>query len=259
MKTLEEARAYNRHEKSVETADIWAAILEVHKALAAGSRGLSDSVVAKAKANLIRAGVLASGEFTDEELEGMATADGVREWSPDMGTVFANEPVIGPDRETYICTQQHRAQADWAPGTIGGRTLFRLLRKEPEDPGEYLEFQWGEHVPYGAVRRDPTDGKLYTPRKEAGVTLYEPHYPHLVPSEYALYDEPGPEPGPSEAPDWDDLEANHLFNVGDRFTCDGQLYEVRRQFNKQDGWRPPALSGDFYQPVAASPAAAAAE
>ena len=67
-----------------------------------------------------------------------------------------------------------------------------------------------------------------------------------------MYDEPGPKPGPSEDPDWDDLEDNHLFNIGDRFTCDGQLYEVRRQFNKQEGWRPPALSGDYYQPVAAS-------
>lgn len=255
MKNIDEARAYNRQDKSNETSDIWEAILEIHKALTALSQGLPDSVAAKAKSNLIRAGVLTSGDFTDEELEGMANADGVRVWSADMGTLFANEPVIGPDGETYIVRQQHRAQADWAPGSEGGRTLFRLLRKEPTDPGEYLVFQWGEHVPFGAVRLDPIDEKLYTPIKEAGVTLYEPHYPHLVPSEYALYKEPGPEPGPQSYDDWDSLEPNHLFNIGDMFTCDGTLYEVRRQFNKQDGWRPPALSGDYYQPVAMPQAA----
>ena len=42
----------------------------------------------------------------------------------------------------------------------------------------------------------------------------------------------------------------------ERFTCDGQLYEVRRLFDKVEGWRPPALSGDYYQPVATSVAAA---
>ena len=43
------------------------------------------------------------------------------------------------------------------------------------------------------------------------MTLYEPHFPHLVPSEYALYDEPDPEPGPDpfDVPDWDDLPANY--------------------------------------------------
>ena len=44
--------------------------------------------------------------------------------------------------------------------------------------------------------------------------------------------------------------------MGERFTCDGQLYEVRRLFDKVEGWRPPALSGDYYQPVATSVAAA---
>ena len=266
MKNLDEARAFQRQALSRDNADLWGAVLDVHHALTAnGGQGLPEATVSKARANLVRAGVLPAGDFTDEELSQMATTDGVREWAPDIGTLFANEPVIGPDRETYIVLSQHQAQEGWAPGSEGGRTLFRLLRKEPEGEGEYLTFAWGEHVPFGAVRRDPEDGLLYTPIHQGGVTLYEPHFPHLVPSEYALFDEPDPAPGPEPGPypdpvavpDWDDLPANYSFNVGERFTCDGQLYEVRRLFDRLDHWRPPALSGDFYQPVAqAAPAAA---
>ena len=164
-----------------------------------------------------------------------------------MGTIFKDEPIVGPDSEFYICQVQHQAQAGWAPGTEGGRTLFRPLRSEPQEPGVYLDFIWGEHVPFGAVRRDPIDDQLYTPIKEAGVTLYEPHYPHLVPSEYKLYEEPAPGPEPSDVPDWDDLEEGHSFQVGDHFTYGGTEYEVLRAFNKQANWAPPALIDDYYQ------------
>lgn len=252
MKTLEEARAYAKQERSVETQEIWEAILAIHKALVLmGSAGLPERIVSIAGANLVRSGAVESGDFTDEQLISMATADGVRVWEANMGMIFKDEPVIGPDQELYICQQQHQAQAGWAPGSEGGRTLFRLLRKEPEEPGTYLEFAWGEHVPYGAVRRDPIDGKLYTPIKEAGVTLYEPHYPHLVPSEYKLYEDGGeiPEPEPSSAPDWNDLEANHPFAVGDHFTYNGTEYEVLRVFSKLDHWAPPALLNDYYKAV----------
>lgn len=252
MKTLEEARAYAKQERSVETQEIWEAILAIHKALVLmGSAGLPERIVSIAGANLVRSGAVESGDFTDEQLSSMATADGVRVWEANMGMIFKDEPVIGPDQELYICQQQHRAQAGWAPGSEGGRTLFRLLRKEPEEPGTYLEFAWGENVPYGAVRRDPIDGKLYTPIKEAGVTLYEPHYPHLVPSEYKLYEDGGeiPEPEPSSAPDWNDLEANHPFAVGDHFTYNGTEYEVLRVFSKLDHWAPPALLNDYYKAV----------
>jgi hypothetical protein len=252
MKTLEEARAYAKQERSVETQEIWEAILAIHKALVLmGSAGLPERIVSIAGANLVRSGAVESGDFTDEQLSSMATADGVRVWEANMGMIFKDEPVIGPDQELYICQQQHQAQAGWAPGSEGGRTLFRLLRKEPEEPGTYLEFAWGENVPYGAVRRDPIDGKLYTPIKEAGVTLYEPHYPHLVPSEYKLYEDGGeiPEPEPSSAPDWNDLEANHPFAVGDHFTYNGTEYEVLRVFSKLDHWAPPALLNDYYKAV----------
>lgn len=252
MKTLEEARAYAKQERSVETQEIWEAILAIHKALVLmGSAGLPERIVSIAGANLVRSGAVESGDFTDEQLSSMATADGVRVWEANMGMIFKDEPVIGPDQELYICQQQHQAQAGWAPGSEGGRTLFRLLRKEPEEPGTYLEFAWGENVPYGAVRRDPIDGKLYTPIKEAGVTLYEPHYPHLVPSEYKLYEDGGeiPEPEPSSAPDWNDLEANHPFAVGDHFTYNGTEYEVLRAFSKLDHWAPPALLNDYYKAV----------
>ena len=59
--------------------------------------------------------------------------------------------------------------------------------------------------------------------------------------------EPGPEPG--NVPDWDELEANHTFQVGDHFTHDGTEYEVLRVFTKQDGWAPPALLDDYYKVV----------
>ena len=220
MRSLDEARAYQKQEKSVDTYELWAAILATHDALVEmGGPGLPELHVNRARANLIRAGQVESGDYTDAELKIIAAADGTRIWSATMGTIFKDEPIVGPDSELYICTTQHQAQADWAPGTVGGRTLFRPLRSEPEEPGEYLDFMWGEHVPYGAVRRDPVDQKLYTPIKEAGVTLYEPHYPHLVPSEYKLYEEvepePEPEPGPEpgDVPDWDELEANHTFQA----------------------------------------------
>lgn len=251
MRTLDEARAYVKQEKSRDTLEIWEAILAAHDALVAlGSPGLPDRYVSIARSNLVRAGASEAGDFTDEELISMATADGVRIWDAAMGMIFKSEPIIGPDQETYICCCQHQAQADWAPGTAGGRTLFRLLRKEPTEPGVYLDFAWGEHVPYGVVRRDPIDGKLYTPIKEAGVTLYEPHYPHLVPSEYAPYEsQPDPGPGPSTVPDWNDLEPNHAFAVGDHFIHSGTEYEVLRVFTKQDHFAPPALINDYYKAV----------
>lgn len=71
------------------------------------------------------------------------------------------------------------------------RSIFRVLRHEPVEIGAYLDFVWCEHVPYRAVRRDPVDGKLYTPIDESGVTLYEPNYPHLVPVSYKPYEEEG--------------------------------------------------------------------
>ena len=194
MKTLEEARAYAKQERSVETQEIWEAILAIHKALVLmGSAGLPERIVSIAGANLVRSGAVESGDFTDEQLSSMATADGVRVWEANMGMIFKDEPVIGPDQELYICQQQHQAQAGWAPG----------------------------------------------------------HYPHLVPSEYKLYEDGGeiPEPEPSSAPDWNDLEANHPFAVGDHFTYNGTEYEVLRVFSKLDHWAPPALLNDYYKAV----------
>ena len=246
MRSLDEARAYQKQEKSADTYELWAAVLAIHEALVeAGGPGLPDLHVNRARANLIRAGQARSGDYTDADLKEIAAADGTRIWSATMGTIFKDEPIVGPDGELYICSMQHQAQASWEPGTEGGRTLFRPLRSEPETPGEYLDFIWGEHVPYGAVRRDPVDEQLYTPIKEAGITLYEPHYPHLVPSEYKLYEET--EPG--GVPAWEELEDNHTFQVGDHFTYAGAEYEVLRVFNKQTGWEPPALLDDYYQAV----------
>ncbi len=256
VNSLEYQRTLQKQEKAVELVDIWAAILDAGEAIKALGGSYPDEHIRKAQDALLRAGKLATGDLTDDVIKEIATVGTARIWAANMGQVFAGETIIdGTSGETYICTVMHQAQALYAPGTEGGRTLFRLIREEPEEPGTYLDFAWGEHVPYGAVRRDPIDGKLYTPIKEAGVTLYEPHYPHLVPSEYKLYEdggeepEPGPEPEPEpgDVPDWDDLEEGHTFAVGDHFTHDGTEYEVLRAFNKQENWAPPALLNDYYK------------
>lgn len=110
----------------------WAAILATHDALLEmGGPGLPELHVNRARANLIRAGQVESGDYTDADLKSIAAADGARIWSATMGTIFKDEPIVGPDSELYICTTQHQAQANWAPGSEGGRTLFRPLRSEP--------------------------------------------------------------------------------------------------------------------------------
>ena len=111
MRNLEEARAYNKQEKSTETSELWSAILATHEALLAlGGTGLPELHVNRAKANLIRAGEATSGDFTDDDLKQIAASDGTRVWSATMGTVFKDEPIVH-DGELYICLQQHRAQA----------------------------------------------------------------------------------------------------------------------------------------------------
>lgn len=260
--SLEYIRILKKQEEAQDNSDIWAAVLAIVDALEAASIIVPEVHAQKAQEILLRADVIGSGDLSDTQLAAVAAVSNARTWSADMGQVFKNEPVIAADGSTYICTQAHFAQAEWAPGTEGGRTLFRLIRSEPETG--YLDFVWGEHVPYGSVRRDPTDNKLYTPIHPEGITLYEPHYPSLVPSQYKEYIESGSsetgggssgeDGGSSETttyPKWSELEDNHVFNVGDYFTDYGKTYRVLRQFQKIPSYRPPALSGDFYEEVTA--------
>lgn len=261
-KSLEYIRILQKQEKAQENSDIWAAILAIVDALDAANITVPEVHAQKAQESLLRADVISSGDLSDTQIAAVATVGNARTWSADMGQVFKNEPVIAADGSTYICTQAHLAQTLWAPGTEGGRTIFRLIRSEPETG--YLDFAWGEHVPYGSVRRDPTDNKLYTPIHPEGITLYEPHYPSLVPSQYKEYTESGSsetgggssgeDGGNSETttyPKWSELEDNHVFNVGDYFTDYGKTYHVLRQFQKISSYRPPALSGNFYEEVTA--------
>lgn len=252
-KTLTEARALAAHEGAAEQEHLWAAILAVHEALEAGGLpGLASIHVERAKAALLRSGGKSAGDYTDAELRAIAVTDGVRVWSQITGTIYKNETVVTDDGNFYICLQQHIKEARLVPGTLEGRTLFRPIREEPKDGG-VLDFMWGELVPFGAKRRDPIDGKVYTPIHPEGVTLYEPHYPHLVPSEYKLVEDDdggGGDGGDDGSPKrWADLPDQHLFNVGDRFTDYGKTYEVLRQFYKQDSYRPPALIDDYYKLV----------
>ena len=231
---LTAARELNKQEEAQQQLHLWAAILATHDALIAG--GLTG---------------LPAGDYTDTELRTITVTSGARVWSEidDGDPIFRNEAVVGSNGDLYITTQQHYKRSDLLPGSTAARTLFRLLRTEPED-GTVLDFAWGELVPYGAKRRDPQDGKVYTPIHEQGVTLYEPHYPHLVPSEYKLVeDSSGGDGGDDTVPRWADLEDGHTFNVGDRFSDDGKTYEVLRQLIKADSYRPPALIGDYYQLV----------
>ena len=266
-KSLEYIRILQKQEKAEEHSDLWAAILAITDALEAASITVPEIHTQKAQENLLRADAIGSGDLTDSQITAVATVGNARTWSADMGQIFKNEPILAEDGSTYICTTPHLAQANWAPGSEGGRTLFRLIRSEPETG--YLDFAWGEHVPYGSVRRDPTDNKLYTPIHPEGVTLYEPHYPSLVPSQYTEYidetdsggDTAGTdtdsgatdtETGDSETttyPKWSELEDNHVFNVGDYFTDYGKTYHVLRQFQKISSYRPPALTGNFYEQV----------
>lgn len=248
-RTLSEARALQVHEGAAEQVQLWEAILAAHNALVEGGLpGLPSIHVERAQAALLRAGSKSAGDYTDTELRAIAVTGGARLWAEITGVIYKNEPVVGVDGTFYITLQQHYKNPDWAPGSEGGRTLFRPIRDELED-GTVLDFMWGELVPYGAKRRDPIDGKVYTPIHENGVTLYEPHYPHLVPSEYKLAEDEdtgGGQEGETP-PRWADLSDNHLFNVGDFFTDYGKTYEVLRQFYKQADYRPPALIDDYYK------------
>lgn len=256
--TLRAARALVAQEEAQAQQYIWEAVIATHDALvAAGFAGLPSVHVERAKAALMRAGAIDAGELTDTELHAIAVTTGTRIWSEIVGTIYKNEQITDGEGNFYICLQQHTRQDDWAPGATGTHALFRPIRTEPED-GAVLDFVWGEFVPFGVKRRDPIDGKIYTPISTNGITLYEPHYPHLVPSQYVEVqgttggdsggETGGDEPAPTY-PRWADLEDNHLFNVGDHFTDYGKTYEVLRQFTKIVTYRPPALINDFYKEV----------
>ena len=259
--SLEHLRALQKTERAKENYELWQAVIACHEAiLALGGEGIPTEHLRRAQANVLRAGEAQSGDLPDTVLLEVATVGGSRAWEPSMGQVYINETVFMPDGTFYICRQPHTAQANWAPGTEGGRNLFRIIRSEPpvEDGEErtYLDFVWGELVPYGAVRRDPEDGNLYTPIKEAGVTLYEPHFPHLVPSEYTIFTPPasGGETGgeePAAHPKWSEVADGYVFKVGTYFTDYAKTYHVLREFAKQSNWRPPALLNDFYEEVTA--------
>lgn len=256
--TLSAARALIAQEEAQAQQYIWEAVIATHNALVAeGFTGLPSVHVERAKAVLMRAGAIDAGELPDTELRAIAVTTGTRIWSEIVGTIYKNEQITDGEGNFYICLQQHTKQADWAPGATGIHALFRPVRSEPED-GAILDFVWGEFVPFGVQRRDPIDNKIYTPISANGITLYEPHYPHLVPSQYVEVTSGGGEGGgggtggdtPTPTyPRWADLEENHAFAIGDHFTDYGKTYEVLRVFTKQANWRPPALLNDFYKEV----------
>jgi len=255
--SLEHQRALVKQERAVDYGDLWEAILATGQAFQEAGIPFPDTHIRRAQDALLRSGRISTGDLSDDEIAEIATTGNARVWAPDMGQVFSGETVIASNGDTYICTTTHQAQALYEPGTEGGRNLFRIIRQEPESG--YLDFVWGEHVPYGHVRRDPIDGNLYTPIHKEGVTLYEPHYPHLVPSQYVIYEEAGGDSDeekpdgktPQTAVPWESAPDGYTFNVGTFFSDGGVVYEVLRQFNKQSDYRPPALTGNFYEEATA--------
>lgn len=247
--SLEYGRTLRRQEKAREDSDLWAAILDISAALETAGITIPEIHAQKAQEALLRADVIDAGELPDTALAAIATVGNARLWNPTMGQIFKNEPIIVADGSTYFCIEPHLAQAGWEPGTEGGRLLFRLIRSEPETG--YLDFVWGERVPYGSVRRDPTDGKLYTPIHPEGVTLYEPHYPSLVPSQYTEYTAGGGDEEPAAHPKWSEVADGYVFKIGTYFTDYSKTYHVLREFSKQSNFRPPALNGNYYEEVTA--------
>ena len=159
---LTAARELNKQEEAQQQLHLWAAILATHDALIAGGlTGLPAVHVERAKAALLRAGDKDAGDYTDTELRAITVTSGARVWSEidDGDPIFRNEAVVGSNGDLYITTQQHYKRSDLLPGSTAARTLFRLLRTEPED-STVLDFVWGELVPYGVKRRDPQDGKV---------------------------------------------------------------------------------------------------
>ena len=66
MRSLDEARAYQKQEKSVDTYELWAAILATHDALVEmGGPGVPELIVKRARSKLIRAVQVVCGDYTD--------------------------------------------------------------------------------------------------------------------------------------------------------------------------------------------------
>ena len=152
---LTAARELNKQEEAQQQLHLWAAILATHDALIAGGlTGLPAVHVERAKAALLRAGDKDAGDYTDTELRAITVTSGARVWSEidDGDPIFRNEAVVGSNGDLYITTQQHYKRSDLLPGSTAARTLFRLLRTEPED-STVLDFVWGELVPYGRTAR----------------------------------------------------------------------------------------------------------
>ena len=154
---LTAARELNKQEEAQRQLHLWAAILATHDALIAGGlTGLPAVHVERAKAAPLRAGDKDAGDYTDTELRAITVTSGARVWSEidDGDPIFRNEAVVGSNGDLYITTRQHYKRSDLLPGSTAARTLFRLLRTEPED-STVLDFVWGELVPLWREAQGP--------------------------------------------------------------------------------------------------------
>lgn len=106
-----------------------------------------------------------------------------------MGTIFKDEPIVGPDSELYICTTRTRRRRIGHLEPWGGRDVVPVRSVASRRNPESIWTSCGASTsPTERCAGTPVDQKLYTPIKEAAVTLYEPHNPHLSPLSTSIYE-----------------------------------------------------------------------
>ena len=137
MRSLDEARAYQKQEKSVDTYELWAAILATHDALVEmGGPGLPElRCEPGAGRTSSAAGQVESGDYTDAELKIIAAADGTRIWSATMGTIFKDELSWGRTASfTSAPRSTRRRRIGHLEPWAGGRCSVRFVasRRNPE-------------------------------------------------------------------------------------------------------------------------------
>lgn len=191
---------------------------------------------------LIAARVVAEQQ-TDENAI-LSLADLYEQWEPDtlykVGKIISYGKDVLDDTQLYKVVQEHTSQAQYPPGTveslytpIGLSENGMPIWKKPS--GAHDAYNIGDQcVHNGYVRTSNIDGNTTEPGSDArwwtkGESI------------------DGIKPEPSDIPDWDSVETGYTFNIGTQFTYQEKTYNVLRVFNKNPGWEPQALLGDYYE------------
>ena len=233
---LASLRKQRQREKDAADKDIWMAMQEVANCLTASGVEVPEDVRHIINAHMLRGGAVPIDAYTDGELMNMMRHLTAGEWQPAMGQILPGDIVIGGDGKMYFCMVGHYADEAPGPGSPCAGHSLRVLRDEPEEG--YLDVAWGERVAYGCVRRDPSNGELYTPTDPAGVVVYEPNYPSLTPTLFEQY---------NPVLKWTELSATHQLHAGDVFEYSRKRYIALKDFIKSDDLKPPKGIDDYYE------------